>query len=116
MGSARIAPVISVLVLNYNGAHWLPRCLESLRRQTIFDQIEIIVADNQSPDNSSHIAQELTKDWPNARFIQNAANLGFAEGNNRAAAVATSKYLFLLNNDTWLEPDCLAKLVEGIQQ
>ena len=36
-------PPISVIILNYNGARWLERCLESLRKQTIFDQLEIIV-------------------------------------------------------------------------
>jgi GT2 family glycosyltransferase len=115
MGSADTAPVISVLVLNYNGAQWLPRCLESLRRQTIFGQIEIVITDNQSPDDSARLAADLTRDWPNARVIQNGANLGFAEGNNRAAKVATGEYLFLLNNDTWLESDCLEKLVQGIE-
>jgi N-acetylglucosaminyl-diphospho-decaprenol L-rhamnosyltransferase len=114
MGSADSAPAISVLLLNYNGAQWLPRCLDSLRCQTIFEQIEIIVVDNQSPDNSARLAEDLTKDWPNARVIQNGANLGFAEGNNRPAKTATGKYLFLLNNDTWLEPDCLEKLFQGI--
>ncbi|MBI5773368.1 MAG: glycosyltransferase [Verrucomicrobia bacterium] len=41
-------PLISVVVLNYNGARWTPRCLDSLKAQTIFPQLEIIVADNAS--------------------------------------------------------------------
>src|SRR5437660_9304346 len=49
-------------------------------------------------------------------MIQNSENLGFAEGNNRGAAVAKGQYLFLLNNDTWLEPNCLASLIDGIKQ
>lgn len=115
MALSERTPVISVLVLNYNGAPWLPRCLESLRGQTIFEQIELIIADNQSPDDSAKLAEDLTRDWQNARVIQNGANLGFAEGNNRAAAASTGQYLFLLNNDTWLEPDCLEKLLKGIE-
>jgi GT2 family glycosyltransferase len=114
MRSVDTAPLISVIILNYNGAPWLPRCLDSLRRQTIFEQIEVLVADNKSPDGSDQLAEQLMQGWPNGRVIQNGENLGFAEGNNRAAATAKGKYLFLLNNDTWLEPDCLAKLVEGV--
>jgi GT2 family glycosyltransferase len=45
-------PLISIVVLNYNGLPWLERCLGSLRRQTIYDRLEVIVADNASPDRS----------------------------------------------------------------
>jgi GT2 family glycosyltransferase len=55
------------------------------------------------------------KPWPNARFIQNGENLGFCEGNNRGALAAHGEYLFFLNNDTWLEGDCLEKLLAGVK-
>ena len=51
-------PLVSVIVLNYNGARWLVRCLNSLRAQTIFDQIEIILADNVSSDGSEQLGQK----------------------------------------------------------
>jgi GT2 family glycosyltransferase len=100
-------PLISVVILNYNGAKWLERCLSSLQKQTILSQIEVILADNLSSDGSDLLAERLLKDWPNGRFVQNGANYGFCEGNNRGARFATGKYLFFLNNDAWLEPDCL---------
>ncbi len=104
-------PWVSVIILNYNGAAWLECCLRSLRAQTIFDQIEVIVADNASPDNSDRLAADLMRDWPNACVVQHGENLGFCEGNNRAAAQARGKWLFFLNNDVWLESDCLETLV-----
>ncbi|EEF60304.1 glycosyltransferase family 2 protein [Pedosphaera parvula] len=104
-------PRISVVILNYNGAKWLQRCLASLQKQTIFSQIEVIVADNLSSDGSDALAEKLLKDWPNGHFLQNGSNLGFCEGNNRGAKLATGKYIFFLNNDTWLEPDCLEILL-----
>jgi len=107
--------LISVIVLNYNGAVWLSRCLDSLRRQTIFHQLEIIVADNASPDGSAELAGRLMEGWPNARVIRHDRNLGFAEGNNRPAREARGRYLFFLNNDTWLEADCLEKLGAAVQ-
>ncbi len=105
------SPGISVIVLNYNGAAWLERCLTSLRAQTIFGALEVIVADNASPDKSDVLASELMRGWENGRVIQHGANLGFCEGNNRAAKSARGKYLFFLNNDTWLEPECLETLL-----
>jgi GT2 family glycosyltransferase len=109
-------PLISVIVLNYNGAPWLGRCLGSLKTQTIFPRLEIVVADNASPDKSDLLAAELMKNWPNGRVIQHGVNLGYCEGNNRAAERASGKYLFFLNNDTWMEPDCLEQLVKIVEE
>jgi GT2 family glycosyltransferase len=108
-------PLASIIVLNYNGARWLERCLNSLRKQTILDQLEIIVADNASPDGSDKLAARIMEGWPNARVIQNGGNFGYCEGNNRAAQHAQGRYLFFLNNDTWLEPDCMERLLGEVQ-
>jgi GT2 family glycosyltransferase len=108
-------PLLSVILLNYNGAPWLQRCLDSLRRQTLFDQIEIIVADNASPDGSESLAAKLMGGWRNGRTLQHGSNLGYAGGNNRAALQARGRYLFFLNPDTWLEPDCLERSVQEMQ-
>lgn len=109
-------PLISVIILNYNGAKWLERCLASLRAQTIFDQLEIIVADNSSTDGSDELAEKLVRAWPNGRLVQNGSNLGFCAGNNRGAQSATGRCLFFLNNDTWLEPDCLQILLRETER
>ena len=104
-------PLLSVVVLNYNGARWLDRCLSSLQAQTLLPQIEVIVADNLSTDGSDQLAARLIQHWPNGRFIQHGQNLGYCAGNNRAAEAARGEYLLFLNNDTWLEPDCLERLM-----
>jgi GT2 family glycosyltransferase len=103
-------PWISVIVLNYNGQQWLPRCLESLEAQTIFSNIEIIVTDNKSADGSDSFAAEWLERWQKGRVVQNGSNLYYCEANNNGAHVAIGEYLFFLNNDTWLENDCLEKL------
>jgi N-acetylglucosaminyl-diphospho-decaprenol L-rhamnosyltransferase len=104
-------PVISVIILNYNGEKWMTRCLESLRDQTVFGQLQVIVADNASSDGSDQLAERLLSDWRNGLFVQNGANLGFGAGSNRAVENAQGKYLFFLNPDVWLEKDCLEKLL-----
>jgi len=108
-------PLISVVILNYNGRPWLQRCLDSIWRQTLFDRTELILADNASSDGSDHTAEMLLKDWPNGYFLQNGRNLGFCGGNNAGARLATGRYLFFLNNDTWLEEDCLEALVQNME-
>lgn len=102
---------MSVIVLNYNGRAWLRRCLESVRAQSVPGGIEVIVADNASADGSDLEGAELLQQWAGARFIQHGRNLGFCEGNNVAARVASGEFLFFLNNDTWLEEGCLDVLL-----
>ncbi|HOX55851.1 MAG TPA: glycosyltransferase family 2 protein [Candidatus Paceibacterota bacterium] len=114
--SGRPAPPLSVIILNYNGAPWIERCLSSLRAQTVFDQIEVILADNASSDDSERVARPIVESWPGGVFIQHGRNLGYCEGNNRAAAGARGQYLLFLNNDTWLEPHCLEHLLAEVQK
>lgn len=109
-------PLISVIVLNCNGARWLTRCLDSLRQQTIFDRMEVLVSDNNSADGSDTAAAAYMQDWPNGRVIQNGANLGYCEGNNRGAAQARGEFLLFLNNDTWLEAECLERLLHEVDR
>ncbi|HRZ93109.1 MAG TPA: glycosyltransferase family 2 protein, partial [Candidatus Paceibacterota bacterium] len=108
-------PWMSVIILNYNGDRWLKRCLESIARQTIFACLEVIVADNASSDGSAQMAADLIRGWRRAQVILHGLNLGYCEGNNRAAREARGRFLLFLNNDTWLEPDCLEQLHRNLQ-
>jgi GT2 family glycosyltransferase len=105
------APRVSVVVLNYNGQQWLARCLDSLARQTIFSEIEVVLTDNNSTDDSI----KTTEAWfaasgAKGRVVQNGTNLFYCGANNNGAAVAAGEFLLFLNQDAWLEPDCLEKL------
>jgi len=98
---------ISLVILNYNGAQWLDRCLESICNQTAADRLEVIITDNGSTDNSREICERYAPRLPALRFINNGANLWYCEANNIGAAAAHSPLIFILNNDLWLEPDCV---------
>ena len=108
--------MVSVVILNYNGARWLERCLDSLRTQSIYSRIEILLADNLSTDGSDRLAEKLVAGRANEVFIQHGRNLGYCEGNNRAARRARGRFLLFLNNDTWLEPDCLEILLTEVER
>lgn len=109
-------PWISVIIVCHNDGRWLPRCLDSLRSQTIFEHIEVIIADNASEDGTDVLAQSLIAGWPNAKLFPTGGDNGFAVACNRGAQVARGRYLYLLNPDVWLEPDCLEQLYLGVEK
>jgi len=98
------APLVSVVIVNYNGRHHLERCLPALAAGTALAH-EVIVVDNGSTDDS---LGWLAREWPAVRNLDLRRNLGFAEANRRGVASARAPYVALLNNDTeptagWLE-------------
>jgi len=103
--------LVSVIIVNWNGAHCLPACLAAVRSQR-YDSIEIIVVDNGSTDGS---VADLEAD-PAVRLIKNGRNLGFAEANNQAIAVAGGEFVLLLNNDAILTEDYIGALVGDLRQ
>src|SRR6185437_807509 len=108
--------LVSVVAVNYNGKEWLNRFFRSLRSQTIFDRTEVILVDNTSTDGSAEICRQEMDSWPNGVFLPTGGNYGFGGGNNRGAAAARGKYLLFVNPDVWLEPNCLAELVAGLDK
>lgn len=104
-------PMISIIVLNYNGKQYLKDCFESLE-QIEYDNYEIILVDNASTDRSI----EFTKDiFPKIKLISLDRNYGFAEGNNKGAEKANGKYIVFLNNDTRVDKNWLSELINAIK-
>ena len=104
------SPSIQVITVNYNGYADTIECLDSLRAQ-VGVNCRPLVIDNASHDGSvAHIKAA----HPDVEIIETKSNLGFCGGNNvgiRHALEAGYDYLFLVNNDTELEPDCLQNLL-----
>ena len=101
------APLVSVVIANYNGRGLLQECLDSLRRQTLRD-FEVILVDNNSTDGSVAFVEEA---YPDVTIIRNRANLGYGGANNAGIRASRGKYVVLLNNDTEVDPAWLAELV-----
>lgn len=115
-GTATGAPLVSIIVLNCNGSMWLPKCFETLLNQTIIKELEVILVDNNSSDDSVAVTRQWFVKFPSAVIVHNSENLGFCEGNNSGARAAGGRWLLFLNNDTWLEADCMEKLVAGTEK
>jgi len=104
-------PLVTVIVVNYNGKHFLKDCLNSLANQTYPQhRVEVIVVDNNSTDGS---AAFLRQEFPWVRTINAGKNLGFAAGNNLGLSIARGEWVALLNNDAIAEPDWLQASVES---
>ncbi len=109
-------PKISIHLLTWNGAKYIPALFESLRNQT-FKDWEFLVIDNNSTDGTAEaIKNELNNFSVQSRFIQNNENVGFARGQNQACQETKSEYFLLLNQDIILEDDCLEQLYAFILQ
>lgn len=104
-------PEISVVLLNWNGIHLLPGCLESLRAQT-FRDFEIIMADNGSTDGSLELVAER---YPEVRVIRFPTNIGFCLAVNEGIGASRGEFIALLNNDTELDPLFLAELLAAMR-
>lgn len=104
--------MVSVIIPNYNGEHFLKECLEALKRQT-FDDMEVVLVDNASTDDSIKLAKELYRE---IRVIELHDNTGFAYAVNRGIEAAKGEYVLLLNNDTIVFPNFVKnqyKMIKG---
>lgn len=101
------APLVSIIIVNWNGIQFLPACLDSIAGQT-FRNYEVIVVDNASHDGSVEL---LKRSYPWAIVIALDTNTGFATGNNAGLASAHGEYIVTLNNDTRVDSNWLAELV-----
>lgn len=106
-----LQPVVSVIVLNYNGLqdNYLPLCLDSLIHQT-YPAVQIIVVDNASKD---HSLEYIASHYPKIEVLRNPENYGFCLGNNLGYQFANGDYILFANNDTIFAPDCFEKLVRA---
>ena len=102
--------LVSVIIPNFNGVRQLEECLISLQKQT-YHRIELVLVDNGSSDSSIKLAKEM---FPSAKIICNAKNRGFAVATNQGVRASSGRYVFLLNNDTQLDADCIQTLVDSM--
>lgn len=106
-------PDVSVIIVNWNTLDLTRACLASVRTHLASVAHEVIVVDNASRDGS---ADMIADEFPEVRLIRNDKNLGFGVANNQAMEQARGHWFMLLNSDTELIDDSVARLCERVQQ
>ena len=101
------SPLVSIIILNYNAGELLLNCVDSLKKST-YTNLEILIIDNISSDNSQKKCKEK---FPDIKLIQNNENLGYCGGNNVGINEAKGKFIVILNPDTIIEPNCIDELI-----
>jgi len=105
-------PLVSIIIVNYNGKTHLEECLSSLEKID-YKNYEIILVDNNSTDTS---VEYVKNTYPSITIIKLNRNYGFAEPNNIGAKNAKGDYLLFLNNDTTVNPNFISEMVNVLEQ
>lgn len=103
--------MLSVIIVTYNGMQWLERCLASVPTS-----YELVIVDNHSTDDTVAFIEE---NYPKAKLFKEKQNLGFGQANNKGIRYALNQgadYVYLLNQDAYLEANTIEKLIEICQQ
>jgi len=107
-------PLVAIIILNWNRREDTVACLTSLQNSS-YPNCLIILVDNGSSDGT---ANHIRNCFPTVHVLENGQNLGFAEGNNvgiRYAMARGARYLYLLNNDTIVDAQCIQHLADAGQ-
>lgn len=99
---------VCVIIVTYNGLHWIDKCIGSLQRSSL--QPKIIIVDNASTDDT---CKKIQEQYSEVHLIQLKDNIGFGRANNvgiKEAYGFGATNFFLLNQDAWVESDTIEKL------
>lgn len=102
---------VYTIIVTYNGMQWIEKCLDSIYQSN--HPLIPIVIDNNSNDGTTDFIENKFAD---CQIIKSNENYGFGEANNiglRKALEQNADYVFLLNQDAWIEPDTIEKLIEA---
>ena len=103
-------PLLSVVIVNYNGGRLLRECLTRLV-PAVPPDTEIYVVDNASRDGSARAAEA----YPGTRLIRNTRNVGYGAANNQALRMARGQFILLLNPDALVASDAISTGLEYLR-
>jgi GT2 family glycosyltransferase len=104
---------LTIVILNYNVRYFLELCLKSVQASISTIDAEIIVVDNNSPDDSCQMVNQL---FPEVTLIENEKNLGFSKANNQGVSIAKGEYICILNPDTVVAKNTFTSLLNFAEE
>lgn len=111
-------PKVSIIIPVYNVESYIERCMHSVMRQT-FSDIECILVDDCGTDNSIAIAEKMILHYYGPitfRILHHDINRGLSASRNTGICEAKGEYLFFLDSDDWISPDCISLMVKSMNQ
>jgi GT2 family glycosyltransferase len=105
---------IYTIIVTYNGTKWIDKCFGSLTTSNI--PVKIIAVDNKSTDGTP---EKIKQKYPSVQVVETGQNLGFGKANNVGIRIAyqnNADYIFLLNQDAWVEKDTITNLINTHQK
>lgn len=107
-------PLVSIVIVNYNGLKFVDSCLSSIFAAD-YPEFEVLFIDNASTDGSLKLVKEKFGTLPALKIIENKESLGPVKGRNIGIASSIGKYIVFLDNDTEVEKDWLSRLVSVLE-
>jgi GT2 family glycosyltransferase len=111
LNNDRRAPVLSIVLVNWNTRSEMRDCLRSIFACTPNQAFEVIVVDNASADGSVAM---LAAEFPQVTVIANDVNVGFAKACNQGMAISNGDSILLLNSDTYVRDDVIARMTQYV--
>ncbi len=105
------SPLVSFIILNWNGKKRLEVCLASIKKVT-YPNYEIVLVNNGSTDDSEEFVK---KKYPKIKLINLKKNIGYAGGKNLGVSKASGKYILAIDNDTSVTPNFIQPLVDELE-
>ncbi len=109
-------PLVSAIIVTIWSPQDATKCVQALLKQTIAQDIEILVLDNHSEDDSIGTLRARFGTHPQVRLFESNRNRGYGAGNNYAARSARGEYLLIINPDNELEPTGLERMVQTLRE
>jgi len=108
-------PEVSVIIPVYNGARYLHRCIDSVF-SCGFGDVEILLLDDGSTDNSAGIIAEYGRDYPETVRCFAHENMGVAKTRNKGIDLARGKYILFLDQDDWFDKDYIPRFYQAVEE
>ncbi len=104
---------LSIIIVSYNVKEFLQNLLSSIDKATGNINVETIIVDNASEDET---VESISERFPNITIVANKKNIGFGKANNQAMKIAKGKYFLLINPDTIVREDTLVKMIRFLEK
>jgi abequosyltransferase len=106
---------LSICIPTYNRSRFLDRALASIASQDR-DDLEVVVSDNCSPDDTSRLMAERKKDFAHLVYVRLPENRGFDANLRSCVEAASGRHCWTLGDDDWIEPGAIARVIEVLDQ